>query len=426
MNMNMYFHFPEMAFFSQQLCDSAIEDVPAAVAGGIDCLPAHRMGNTGDSVAVAVGSRKIDKIDTVVARTVKSLQDRRLKPFIVPAMGSHGGATPEGQRAVLAGFNITEASMGVPIRAEMDTVRMGTLDDGMPVHFSAAAVSADHIVVINRIKPHTKFSAEIESGLCKMLAIGLGKADGAAACHRHAVRHSFSVIETLAGYLLERVSVLFGIGLIEDGYGRLSKVLPVLPEDWIDAEKAGLKAAAAMMGKIPFDLLDLLIVDYIGKDISGIGMDSNVTGRHRDIVGDFHAAPNPKRIFVRDLTPASDGNANGIGLADITTRRLVERIDRRKTAINAITAISPEKGAIPLYFDTDRECFAACFHSAGLTDGADARIVRIRNTADLKFLQISRPLKAEAAENIGLTRITPWQTIEFDAHDNLREFYLDD
>ncbi len=415
-----------MAFFSQKLYDAAIEDVSATVAGSLDLLPARRLGNAGDSVAVAVGSRKIDKIDTVVAQTVKFLRDRGLKPFIVPAMGSHGGATPEGQRAVLAEYNITESSTGVAIRPEMDTVNMGTLDDGLPVHFSASALSADHIVAINRIKPHTKFSAGIESGLCKMLAIGLGKAEGATACHRHAVRHSFSVIETLAGWLLGRVPVLFGIGLIEDGYGRLSKILPVLPEDWIGCEKTALKTAAAMMPKIPFDSLDLLIVDYIGKDVSGIGMDSNVTGRHRDIVGDFRKAPNPKRIFVRDLTPASDGNANGIGLADITTRRLVQRIDRQKTGINAIAAISPEKGAIPLYLDTDRECLSACLHTAGLNDGTEARIVRIRNTADLKYLQISRPLEAEAAGNDCLTRVTPWQAIEFDVHDNLQEFYSDD
>lgn len=423
MTFNSAIDFPEMAVVEQSLADCRLDHAADRLRAAIDALPLDGRFCPGQSVAVAVGSRRIDQLDTVVIQCIRSLKDRGLFPFIVPAMGSHGGATPEGQQGVLAGYNITGNNTGATIRAQMQTSCVSRLEDGMPLHVADAALAADHIVLINRIKPHTKFKAPIESGLCKMLTIGLGKHEGAAACHRWAVRRSFGIIEQGAAALLGRLNVLFGIGLIEDGLGHLAQIEGVLPENLIEREKALLKTANTMMGRIFFDAVDILVIDTMGKDISGIGMDSNVTGRHKDIVGDFCRPPQPGRIFVRDLSPGSDGNGNGIGLADVTTDRLVSRLDLEKTAVNAITAISPEKAAIPMHFETDRQCLAACVQTTGIDSTETARIVRIKHTAALQYMQVSKALAAEVEDDRRLCRISAWQPMAFDASDNLVDFY---
>lgn len=419
-------NFPDMARFQQQLVSSPVADAAAQTRAALESIDSASFELSGKTVAVAAGSRRIDRIDTVVREVIGFLRERGARPFIVPAMGSHGGATAEGQKALLAGYGITESAMGAPVRPEMETAAAGQTPEGLPLHIASAALAADHIVPVNRIKPHTKFCADIESGLCKMLVIGLGKEKGAAACHRFAVRHSFSVIESAAAVLLDRLSVLFGLGVIEDGGGRLAEIHALPPESLIEGEKALLKNAYAIMGRIPFDRIDILVVDRIGKEISGIGMDSNVTGRHRDITGDFSLPPRPARIFVRELTAASDGNANGIGLADITTNRLVSRIDVEKTTINAVAAVSPEKAAIPIHFETDRRCLEVCLHLAGIERGEDARIVRIRDTASLKFMEVSTSLENETGPDGRLARIGPWSPWAFDREGNLLPFYPED
>jgi hypothetical protein len=345
-----------------------------------------------------------------------------LKPFVIPAMGSHGGATAEGQRKVLEKLGISESEIKVPVFPDMETEIIGNLPCGLDIHISKRAIQADHVVVINRIKLHTKFRADIESGLCKMLTIGLGKEKGATAFHSCAVKNGFGIIEDAAGLVINKLKILFGLALIEDGYGNLSKVEAVLPSGLIEREKDLLRDAKKLMGHIPFDSIDLLIVDFFGKDISGIGMDSNVTGRHRDIVGDFYASPHAKRIFVRELSPGSDGNGNGIGLADITTTRLVKGLDMKKTYANSITAISPEKASIPVHFDTDRECLDACAKTLGLDSMENARIVRIASTKRLEKMQISKSLESEIKANPDIARISPWEPLKFDEKDNLLPF----
>ena len=287
-------------------------------------------------------------------------------------------------------------------------------------------LEADHLVLINRIKPHTKFKADIESGLCKMMTIGLGKVQGAAEFHQYAVDQGFGIIEDAAKLLIGKLNLLFGLGLLEDGYGRLATVEAVLPDQLIRREKRLLKKASRMMAHIPFDFLDILIIDYFGKDISGIGMDSNITGRHRDIVGDFKTAPNVKRIFVRDLSPGSDGNANGIGLADFTTRRLADRIDKEKTYVNAVTAISPEKAAIPLHFNTDRNCLDACARTTGISEFNQLRVVRIKDTKSLAYLHVSRALESEVRSDPSLSLISPWRQLTFDTSGNLSPFFSEE
>lgn len=413
--------YPVSAIVRQTLTRSPVKDIPDSIASSVSSLLSSNFKH-GETVAVAVGSRGIDSIASVVYHCIGYLEKMGLKPFIIPAMGSHGGATAEGQIKVLGKLGITETGTGVPILPDMETESIGNLPCGLDIHVSKRALLADHVVVINRIKPHTKFRAEIESGLCKMLTIGLGKEKGATAFHNHAVRHGFGIIEEAAGIVLKKIGLLFGLALIEDGYGNLSKIEAVLPSALICREKELLKDARKMMGSLPFNFLDLLIVDFFGKDISGIGMDSNITGRHRDIVGDFYAYPHAKRIFVRDLSPGSDGNGNGIGLADITTTRLVNGLDMEKTYANAIAAISPEKAAIPVHFDTDRKCLDACAKTLGLDSMENARIVRIKSTKSLEHIQISKALEYEIESNPDIKRISSWEPFKFDENDNLLPF----
>ncbi|MFP4533579.1 MAG: DUF362 domain-containing protein [Desulfobacterales bacterium] len=417
---------PEMAVVRQSLVSREIADVPAAFAAAMAPTEKALGSGNGASVAVCVGSRNISHLDTLVFQCLRFLEDKGFSPFIVPAMGSHGGATSEGQTAVLAGFNITESTMQAPIAAEMKTRPIASPGTDLPLYVSTAALDADYIVPINRIKSHTKFSRAIESGLCKMLTIGLGKADGAAAFHRAAVTHGFGIIEQAAAQFLKKLNFLFGVGVLEDGYSRLSHIEALMPEAMIDREKELLLQARQMMAAIPFDPIDVLIVDQIGKDISGIGMDANVTGRHRDIAGDFYSAPHVKRIFVRGLSPASGGNANGIGLADVTTRRLAAAVDWQKTFVNAVTAISPEKAALPMHFETDRECLTACAKTTGVAEMPDLRIVRIKHTASLSYLHVSRPLESEIQANPALSRIGDWAPPAFDANSNLKDFIPDE
>jgi len=415
--------FPDMAVVKQKLSSLPIQDIPTTVWSSLSALPLFDAAKAGKTVAVAVGSRGICHIDRVVYHCIKFLKEKGLKPSIVPAMGSHGGATSQGQKSVLAKLGISPSTMGVPIHSEMDVVQLGKLKDGPNIFFSKKALESDYIIAINRIKPHTKFRADIESGLCKMLTIGIGKAEGATEFHQRAIKHSFTIIEEAASFIIPQLNILFGIALLEDGCGNLSRIEAILPSSIIDREKILLQESSEMMGRIPFDHLDILIIDHIGKDISGIGMDSNITGRHRDIVGDFTTSPHVKRIFVRDLSPTSDGNGNGIGLADVTTKRLVDAIDLQKTYVNALAAISPEKAAIPIYFDTDRQSMEACTRTIGVASTEKARMVRIKDTSSLQLLQVSKALETEILSNPDVEQITPWKPFQFDENSNLREFH---
>lgn len=405
----------------QSLYRSSLAAVRPAVIESLQNSSLFANLRPGARIAIGLGSRGIGRLDEIVAAGLDFFKQQGLEPIIVPAMGSHGGGTSEGQRQVLDSLGIPAASPDVTIDSDMSTDCVGRLECGMKVLVSRSARSADYIFVINRVKPHTKFTADRESGLAKMLAVGLGKADGAAEIHRFAVRHSFDVISGAAAKIMAACPVLGGLAILEDGDGQPARIETVAAADLLEAEKELLTAAKGMLPKIPLDQVDLLIVDRIGKNISGIGMDPNVTGRHRDITGDFCLAPHPKRIFVRDLAPESHGNANGIGLADFTTRRLVKAMDRDKTNFNALIAISPEKAAIPLWFETDREAIGAGLYSCGLADPASARVVRIRDTSHLGILSLSRAFETELRDHPSLTLAGNWESMRFDGQGNLAD-----
>jgi len=411
---------PPLALIRQTFDPSHISDVPATIFQELKKIKLFKSINPGQTIAITAGSRGITDINKVIHTIVEYVKSAGATPYILPAMGSHGGATAEGQKRVLKNLGISESSMGCSIRSSLEVDKIGQTVDGVPVFADRHALSADHLIVVNRIKPHTKFEGTIESGLMKMLAIGVGKHKGAICCHQASVRLGMErIIKTVGKQALIKLPVLCGIGLVENGYDHLAQIRAFLPEHFLEEEQRLLIEARKQMARLPFDEIDLLIIDEIGKNISGTGMDPNVTGVNKDILGNFCTKPNTRRLFVRDLTLETEGNALGIGLADITTTRLVKKIDRKKTYTNCLTAISPEKGAIPIYFDSDMECIDAAIRCLGMESTEMLRLVHIRNTLSLEVLNISKVYLNEIENSDHLEIIKPWSPMEFDPAGNM-------
>ena len=386
-------------------------DVPATVAAQIASVQDRLQPPA--RVAVTVGSRGISNIREIVRAVLDALKAAGVQPFILPAMGSHGGATPEGQKRILADYGITEETMGVPIEAAMATREVGRTADGIRAFTSAVALEADGIVVLNRVKPHTDyFSRTLGSGLIKMMVVGMGKHDGAANFHRTAVHRGYEeTLRMLGRVVLREAPILFGIGLVEHQYHDTARIEAVWPED-IEAREAELFAeAAALLPKLPFDDADLLVVDQIGKNISGPGMDPNVIGRHAHhystlLQNALEVTPFIRRIYVRGLTPETHGNAIGVGLADAVHVRLTEAMDVESTFVNVRTSLTLHNAKMPMHFPNDRAALAGLLDSLALPDPAQARVMRIRNTLDLAQLELSEAFAAEVATREDLTALS--------------------
>ena len=389
--------FPNMMRIRQHFDAPTVEDVPAAVREEIARLNLGARVEPGQSVAVSVGSRGINNIALITKSLVEELKSLGLEPFLVPAMGSHGGGIAEAQREIIEGYGVTEEYVGTPIKASMETVQVGQTEDGVPVFFDKYAFEADHVAVVGRIKPHTDFVGEIESGLHKMMLIGLGKHKGAALYHQAIVHYSFDrIIRSVGQQVIDKCGVLLGLGIVENQYDQTALLKGVTPEEFVEREKELLVLAKKWMPRLPFDNVDLLIVDEIGKNISGAGMDTNVVGRK---FHDNHAAekeyPKVTRILVRGLTPETHGNASGIGTAEYAHRRAVDEMDREITYINCMTGNHPSGAHIPLYFDTDQICIEKALETVGLREPGEERILRIHNTLDLGELLVSEAYRAE-------------------------------
>jgi hypothetical protein len=411
---------PKVALVEHYFDPQRIEVIPAEVGKEMQRLRLQEKIRQGDSVAISAGSRGIANIHIITRAVVNELKKLGARPFIFPSMGSHGGATAEGQLTVLEKYGISESSMGCPLRSTMEVAYLGEGADGYPLYVDKYAAEADHIVLINRIKPHTKFSGPLESGLMKMMAIGMGKQKGAEYYHRAAVRLTFEkIVETVGSEILRKCPILFGLGIVENGYDQTCVIRALSPDDIAEGEKALLVVAKERMARLPFDQIDVLVIDQIGKNISGTGMDVNVTGRNRDILGDYTTGPQVKRIFVRDLSEESEGNALGIGFADFTTTRVTEKMDRKKTYINCLTAVSPEKGAIPIYFDTDREALEACFMTIGDIPVHRVRLVYIKSTLHLSRLSVSQAFEGEVSASDKLRRLDEWMEMALGKDGNI-------
>ncbi len=377
----------------------------------------------GQSVAITAGSRGIANIAEILKAMVEFFKSLSARPFIFPAMGSHGGATAEGQVAVLAQLGVTETYLQTPIRSTMDVRHIGETEDQVPVYLDAYALEADHIVVVNRIKSHTKFKAPIESGLMKMMAIGMGNHTGAAFYHKAAVQYTFpKIITDAARIVLQQAPVICAVGIVENGYGETARIAAFTSDQIEDNEKKLLSLSKKMMAHLPFNEIDLLIVDEMGKNISGVGIDPNITGRNRDLLGVFDHPTRIKRLFVRDLTDQSKGNAIGIGLADITTKRLVDKIDYDATYKNCITGISLEKGAVPIYFRNDHQAIEAALDTIGLISPRMSRIIRIKNTLRLDSVAVSEAYTEALRRRNDLAVLGGPEPMAFDQNNNLLAF----
>ncbi|HEX4032616.1 MAG TPA: hypothetical protein VHX20_19805 [Terracidiphilus sp.] len=419
---------PDLIEITQTYPASVRLDFRSLVAEQFESLGPRNKISPGMRIAVGVGSRGIANLKEIVEATVRVLIDAGARPFVIPAMGSHGGATPDGQIKVLAGYGITAESLGVPIEAGMDVEKIGTALDGWDVLWSVPALKADGIVAINRVKPHTDFRGSLGSGIQKMLTIGFGKHAGAANAHRAAAHFGHEIaIREFARIILDKVPVLCGIALLEDQHHQTAAIEVLPPDAIVRQEPVLLERARALMPRLPLDEIDLLIIDRIGKEISGTGMDTNIIGR--DILGYSTAlqhagpvTPHISRIFVRDLSAATKGNGIGIGLADFTTSRAVKALDLRSIYINAITAIGMHPAKIPIYFDSDRESIDAALTTLATTHPEKTRIVRIADTLSLERMLVSECC-AEMLEKLPGVRITGQaRAMQFDPGGNLLPF----
>lgn len=350
-------------------------------------------------VAVAVGSRGIKNLDVIVKEVLLFLKSKGAYPFIVPAMGSHGNADADGQKQVLNSYGINEETMGVPVISDMETVTVGKTESGIEVFTDRHAFEADMIVVVNRVKAHTDFKGEIESGLCKMLAIGLGKEKGCTTLHEHGTMNFPRIIPDVGSFLIERLSVAFGVAIVEDAYDNTS-IIKVLPaEEIIEGEKKLLKISKTMMPKIMIPEIDVLIVERFGKDVSGAGMDPNITGRASMEGAYGFKGPDIKRIIVLDLTEESHGNACGICCADFITRKFFEKIDFDATYKNSIACFNPRSSQIPMIAENEEDALKLAVRSCRNIDFDTAKIVRIKDTLALGEIYVSENLIEAAGKN---------------------------
>jgi hypothetical protein len=381
----------------QQFERPRVEDVGAAVVRTLETIDLGRI-RPGQSVALTAGSRGIAHIPLILRATAGFLKKLGARPFLVPTMGSHGGGTAEGQRHILESYGITEEAVGAPIRASMEVVQVGTTPEGFPVLLDRHAAGADHIGVVARVKPHTAFHGPIESGLMKMMLIGLGKHAGALLYHRVLLEQPYDrVVRSVGRTLRANAPITFGLAVVENAYDETAVVEAVAPERFEEVEERLLAVARRLLPQLPLRRADLLIVDEIGKDISGSGMDTNVVGRKRAFRDQPAAADQPtmRLIFVRGLSERTHGNASGIGLADFTTGRLLRQMDYRATVINCLTAGYPEGAFTPVHFETDREVLDAALAILGTRPPEQARVMRIRKTLEVEELEVSEACLAE-------------------------------
>jgi Lactate racemase N-terminal domain len=421
-------HFPKMLELRQNYPAPRQLDLPDLIRKQFTAAGLLAKVSPGMKIAVGVGSRGIANIQPIAKTVLGILIDAGAQPFIIPAMGSHGGATAEGQEKVLAEYGITRESMGVPIESSMDVRRIGATPHGREVVLSVPALQADGIIVINRVKPHTDFSGDLGSGIQKMLTIGLGKQIGAANAHAAASRLGYeTVIRSFAKVIMAEAPVLGGVAIIEDQHHQTADVRVIETSKIPEEEGKLLAKARSLMAGLPFDEIDLLIVDQIGKEISGAGMDTNVIGRgifgyDASLKSNGAVKPHIYRIFARDLTPTTKGNGVGVGLADFTTSRLVKALDPAYTYMNAITSLGILVAKIPIYYDTDCEVLRNAFRSLVPDSPEKLRVVRIVNTLNLDRMLVSQFLAEQVQGRAGLTLFGTAKEIEFDAAGNLLPF----
>ncbi|KAB1185335.1 MULTISPECIES: DUF362 domain-containing protein [Haloferax] len=396
-----------------------VQNVPEASRTALDDIPKLKNLEPGSTVGITAGSRGIHDLPTVLESIVAELQERDLEPFVFPAMGSHGGATPEGQREMLRELGITPERLGCEIRSSLAVEEVGTDSQGWSIYAAEDALEADAVLLVNRVKLHTDFQGDIESGLCKMAVVGLGKQRGANAMHNAALDRGFAdVIPEWASVLVDETPIVGGVGIIENADERAAAIEGIPAADLLEEEPALLSRSAEFFPELPVDDLDLLVVDEMGKEVSGTGLDTNVIGRVW-----FHGQaerqkPSLTRVYVRSLTPPSHGNALGVGLADLIHRDLASEIDFGDTYVNIVTSGEPVRAKLPFVVPSDATAFVLSASMTGVASADELRIARIRNTMTPDELWVSEPVAEELADrdDIEVHEDQPWT---FDAEGNL-------
>ncbi len=397
-----------------------VVDIAVEVETQLASLRLGRTVKSGETVAISAGSRGIANIAVIIKAIADHVRSIGGQPWIIPAMGSHGGATAEGQRAILEGYGITEEYCGCPIQASMETVVVTAAAEGFDVHFDRHAFEANHVIVCGRVKPHTGFTGDIESGLMKMMLIGLGKSAGAEIYHRAIKDYSFGqIVRSVAREVLAKCNVIAGVAIVENAFDETSVIEAVAPNEIEEREKELLREAKRLMPQLPFPAADLLVVDRIGKNISGSGLDTNIVGRkyldHRAAEDEY---PKIRNIAIRGLTPESKGNAVGIGLVEFCRSQLVRDMDRQSTFINCIIGGHVTGGMIPIDFETDCEMVTTALSVIGLTDPVDAKVLWISDTLHVAELECSGAYFEAALQRDDLEILEQPRPIPFNADGN--------
>ena len=407
--------FPPIARVRQSIPQPRVKDVPGTVRALILESRLRDRVKPGGTIAVGVGSRGITVIPSVAKAAVETLKEIGFKPFIVAAMGSHGGATPDGQRQLLAGYGVTAESMGVEVKTDMNTVVLGTNPVGLPIYFDKNAYEADGVVLLNRVKPHTDFHATYESGVLKMLVIGLGKRDGATQVHKLGLRGLQEVLPAVGRFLVANTKFALGLAIIENAEDMPAEIVLLEPETILETEPKLLDRARQLMGRLPFDQIDVLVVGELGKNYSGAGLDPNVIGRLMIETQNDFDRPVVTRLVVLDASDETHGNIVGVGFADLTTERLLAKLDPVPFRVNILTSCCLERGRIPIALPTDRDVFEAALDTCWRIDPSEARLVIIPNTLELNTMWVSAPLEAELQAHPHLTRETDYSPPPFSA-----------
>ncbi|TWH45749.1 lactate racemase domain-containing protein [Sporomusa sp. KB1] len=408
---------PRVVKIRQNFKVTEISDIPGTMRQELAKADIGDRVKPGMRIAIAVGSRGMDRIPELVRLTVAEIRQRGGEPFVVPAMGSHGGATAAGQAKVLASLGVTEESVGCPIVSSMEVVEIGKISNGLAVHIDKNAYEADGIVIINRIKPHTAYRGPCESGLAKMLTIGLGKQKGAETCHMYSFKHMAEHVFEMAKVKLACCKVLFAIATVENAYDKISTLVAVPAEKIMEVDQQLLPEAKAKMPRILFDPIDVLVVDQIGKEISGDGMDPNITGRFPTPYASGGLDAN--KVVVLDLTKETNGNACGMGVADYTTRKLFNKIDFEYTYSNLITNTTPGPARLPMMLADDREALLTAVKTCNARDMSKVKLVRIKDTLHIGEIIISEALLPEAQANPDIEICGELMEMEFDEAGNL-------
>ena len=412
--------FPKILKIEQLFNHSKIKCISNEIKQQIIKSNLQKIIFPGAKVAIAVGSREIANVDEIVFQIINNLKSFGVNPFIIPAMGSHGGASEKGQLEVLAEYNISPKNMGVPMMPSMDVIKLGCTDKGLPIYFSSVALKTDVIIVINKIKLHTNFRGKIESGILKMLVVGLGKHMGALEIHKYGFENFGSNLIQFGKEIIKKAPTVFGLAIIENAYREITRIKLIPKENILIEEPKLLSEAKSLIAKIPFKAIDLLIVQEIGKNISGDGMDPNVTGRFSSELKPDPSVPKITRIVVLDLSKKTRGNAVGIGYADLTTKKLVKKIDYTATYTNAITTTAPGVCKIPITMENDRYAIEAALKTCGNIDYQKTKIVIIKNTLNLNEMFISESLISEALENKNIRITGEIESLKFDIDKNLK------